>query len=318
MYCPICKNEYQHGIIICPDCGSDLVDEEYKEVLEAVHFKSEKVKDRFIKYLDYCNIAYTVETNDVDENYHIMCEEDSIDKINTAFLSFLYGENEKAIKNKPQKNMNEIDSDNIKEFVDFSMDEKTQDDKGFLEELMSEEVVLNLTENRFHIEEDLVYTSASYKASDSLSTGYFFILFGGCGLIVIALCFLGILEVFSSPFAEYVMGALFIAMFAYGIVLISKNKDMKAAADKEDALLEEISEWQKDNITVAMLDEAASDCDTDEEKDLVKFSLIRTKTNERFPNLASDFLEHVCDTFYAFLEESETSEELEDDNTTEI
>ena len=54
MFCPKCKSEYKRGIIKCPECGVDLVDELLKET--EVKFTGAETEEVFATF----NIADVV------------------------------------------------------------------------------------------------------------------------------------------------------------------------------------------------------------------------------------------------------------------
>ena len=273
MYCPNCKTEYEPEITVCPDCGADLVpelpDEELSEVLR---FKSELVAEKFNEYLHYSNIESSMEYHEDCDRYVIMAKESAMEDVQKAFYAFITVETSK---------------------------------EDVLEDLLDEDIVSDMRTGRFRPYEELEYTSASFKAKDTYSSGVTFLAVGIIGLIVAVLAVTNIIPFFlETPFI-ILMGALFIAMIVYGIHILTHMGEMKEAVNKEEQLLKDIAEWQKENLTEEVLQKAVESSVgegsestlLDEEKDILLSDYVRERTKQQFPTLSADLLEHTVDEF---------------------
>ena len=155
--------------------------------------------------------------------------------------------------------------------------------------------------------EDLVYTSASFKAKDNLSSAITFLGFGICGLLLSILSKTGVINfalLGEGWFGFTVMTTLFALMLVYGIITLLKYKGMTAEVESEERLLKEISAWQKANITEDVLLQASAGAENEEEAELLRMETVRQRTQEQFPTLSAAILEHLTDTFFADSEES--------------
>ena len=101
---------------------------------------------------------------------------------------------------------------------------------------------------------------------------------------------------------DSVMGGVFIIFIIAGIVSFMHAKQVKIEADKEDALIEELLQWAKNNITKEMLDEGL---DLNEPVEILYFSRadkIKDKLMHQFENadeaLISEYTEQIYQNIY--------------------
>ena len=52
-WCPQCKNEYREGVMVCADCGCELVEQEQYDDLVPLTLGDEEQLNRLKKYLEY-------------------------------------------------------------------------------------------------------------------------------------------------------------------------------------------------------------------------------------------------------------------------
>lgn len=185
------------------------------------------------------------------------------------------------------------------ELADCSMDEIDEVVKGMCLEEMSQAQKKN--------KEDIVYTSASFKAKDNLSSAITFLGFGICGLLLSILSKAGVINfalLGEGWFGFTVMTTLFALMLIYGIITLMKYKGMAKEADAEEQMLSDISLWQKENITEDVLLQASAGAENEEEAELLRMEIVRQLTREHFPLLPAAMLEHLTDTFFADSEKS--------------
>lgn len=147
------------------------------------------------------------------------------------------------------------------------------------------------------VKEEIVYTSASFKAEDTRSSGVILLGFGIIGFAAVVLCALDVFKFSLHPMSLAIMGVIFFAMAAYGVISLRKAGTLSANADAENKLIEEVRKWQKENITKDVLSKASEEGLSDEENALVRDDLIRNMTKEAFPDLPSALLEHLIDEY---------------------
>lgn len=308
MYCPNCKTEYEPGITVCPDCGADLVEEldESIPVEEAYRFKSELVAEKFNDYLHYSKIDSVMEYHEDCDRYVILAKKDAFPDIEKAFYAFLTGETGLELKKlRKGAELPEETAEAENDSEETPDAEKSEKEK-FLLLLMDEDVVNELRTGRFHVYEDLQYTSASYKAQDRISSGITFLVVGGIGLVFLTLSLLDILPMFQvAPFTYAVLGIVFALMIFYGAHTLLHMGNMVEAANEETRLLDSIAAWQKENLTEEVLSGVAANAESDEEEDILLSDFIREKTAEHFPSLSPDLLEHTVDVFLESRAEAE-------------
>lgn len=266
MFCPVCKNEYEPGYTRCPDCNVDLVEELVPETdTELYTFKSKNVAEKFLRYLKYSKLNAELSANETVEpySYTVYTSEEELAEAKAAFAVFLSEESAET---------------------DIS------------EELMQEDCMMPIRPKSL-VKEEVVYTSASFKAEDTRSSGYILLGFGIIGLVAVVLCALKVIKFSIHPMSLAIMGIIFLGMAVYGVISLQKAATLAVNADAENKLIEDIKKWQKEHITEEILSAAAEEGLSEEETALVRDDLIRNMTKEAFPNIPSALLEHLTDEF---------------------
>ena len=266
MFCPVCKNEYEPGYTRCPDCNVDLVEELLPEAdTELYTFKSKNVAEKLVRYLKYSNLNPELSADETEEpfSYTVLIPEEELGEAKTAFAVFLSEESAET---------------------DIS------------EELMQEDCMMPIRPKSL-VKEEVVYTSASFKAEDTRSSGYILLGFGIVGMVAVVLCVLEVIKFSIHPMSLAIMGIIFLGMAVYGVISLKKAATLSVNADAENKLIEEVRKWQKEHITDEVLSAAAEDGLSEEENALLRDDLIRNMTKEAFPDLPSALLEHLTDDY---------------------
>ena len=266
MFCPVCKNEYEPGYTRCPDCNVDLVEELVPETdTELYTFKSKNVAEKFLRYLKYSKLNAELSANETVEpySYTVYTSEEELAEAKAAFAVFLSEESAET---------------------DIS------------EELMQEDCMMPIRPKSL-VKEEVVYTSASFKAEDTRSSGYILLGFGIIGLVAVVLCALKVIKFSIHPMSLAIMGIIFLGMAVYGVISLQKAATLAVNADAENKLIEDIKKWQKEHITEEILSAAAEEGLSEEETALVRDDLIRNMTKEAYPKIPSALLEHLTDEF---------------------
>ena len=163
------------------------------------------------------------------------------------------------------------------------------------------EELSDFSENKVHS-----FVRLSDKYDDIMSSSYTLILVGIVGIIFMILVWMKIIPLPISSETSWlfnsVMGGVFIIFIIAGIVSFMHAKQVKTEADKEDALIEELLQWAKDNITKEMLDEGL---DLNEPVEILYFSRadkIKDKLMHQFENadeaLISEYTEQIYQNIY--------------------
>ena len=118
-FCPICKNEYRAGVLICPDCNCDLVDQLTNDEKPVLYIRSEHIMNRFTEYLSDSGIHVRVAQEPEDDRYAICCDPSDNERVKRAFSVFVAVEAGNAMasrSNKPLEEATEITESDLKRF----------------------------------------------------------------------------------------------------------------------------------------------------------------------------------------------------------
>lgn len=281
-WCPKCKNEYVEGTKECADCGCALVETliERKAVIFGEKEQMEKLKE-FLEYSKISDVA--VKQNEEDDTYELFVREEDETQARKLVNVFLKEEAKQKAEMEAQEGADKAEAD------------ETQEDL-----------------NRNVLKYTGVYQDSAAKAEDNKSSAYTLLFVGGVGLVVIALCMFGVIDLNLNETSKYmvygVMGALFILFIVMGVVSMRSYKIFAQKAQKEDNLTGEIRKWCLADLTAEKVDEQLSGEDkalADEMKYFKRTEILKKLISEKFLNLDEAYLEHFVDDIYPEIFEAE-------------
>lgn len=278
-WCPKCKNEYVEGTKECADCGCALVETLTEK--KAVIFGEKEQMEKLKEFLEYSKIdGVSVELNEEDHTYELFVGEEDEKQAKKLANVFLREE----AKQKEEKEASEED-----------------------EEKETEEV-----QDLNPMKSGGVYQDSAAKAEDNKSSAYTLLFVGGVGIVVIALCMFGVIDLNLNETSKYmvygVMGALFILFIVMGVVSMRSYKIFAQKAQKEDNLTGEIRKWCLADLSAEKVDEQLSEEDkalADEMKYFKRIEILKKLISEKFLNLDEAYLEHFVDDIYPEIFEAE-------------
>lgn len=147
------------------------------------------------------------------------------------------------------------------------------------------------------------YISKRSKTEDMKSTAYTFTLVGISGLIFVVLFALGILPVYTASHTKVlicvVMGTMFLIFLGIGIRSFAQIQTYTKDADKEEALIAEITDW-----FLPLYDKSSIDAqlDTNQPEELLYFSryeVMRRYITQKYPTIEETLLDHIIESFYS-------------------
>lgn len=149
------------------------------------------------------------------------------------------------------------------------------------------------------------YQNSAQKAEDNKSSAYTLLFLGVIGLAVCILILSGVIPMYqNSVTTKYlvcgVMSALFILFIVFGFVSMKSFKVLTLKAKSEDSLLEEITKWCEENLTVEKIDAGLFDNEEipEEQKYFARTDKMKKIIQDKFMNLEEAFLDNFIDDYY--------------------
>lgn len=151
------------------------------------------------------------------------------------------------------------------------------------------------------------YVDKRVKAGEYKSSGIVLLGTGIFGIAALVLLYLGIIPSLSSirnnPLFMGVMSVLFVLFVVIGFITCSKVPDILSAAEKDEALIEEIRKMMKESLTKEVIDKKAfpeQDISAMPDMDLYygREEYMQTALKEAFPDADSALLEMMLDERY--------------------
>lgn len=198
--------------------------------------------------------------------------------------------------------------ENVANTSDFSIEksEHDADSSGFSEMPAPKQV--SLTASDAAEEKNTAplhaYVSKKAKAADLKSTAYTFTLVSIVGIIFLILFLFDVLpfetEIHMKILSSVVMGIMFLIFLIIGLRSFLEIKAVSHAADEEEQLFSEITEWFCSSFTAEDMD---GDSETTEESQqyFSRYEAIQQAISEKYPGLDEAFLDHIIETIYSEL-----------------
>ena len=259
MWCPVCKTEYQKGITICKECGSELSEgtEDDFLVTGLCKLKDKETVTQLIKYLQFSGI------NNVKEN-----EEDGVYIINV-----------------PQSQEKQAE----KLMRGFMMAQQEAQDK---------EAYSTGNDSQEKDAGAKTYTKKADEYKDTRTSGITFIIFGLIGVAYLILCKMGILPLAYNNIVLVFLLCMFAFFIAGGFVSVIKSGKIKGQISEEEELTKEIKLWLGENITNELAISWKDADAPEEENELIIISKIGEMLSNYYTQLDASYLEMVADEYF--------------------
>ncbi|MBR1931768.1 MAG: hypothetical protein IJ833_09935 [Lachnospiraceae bacterium] len=261
-WCPKCKNEYRDGILVCADCGCELVTEEQSASLVSLTFGDKEQMNALKEFLEYNQIqGVQLSFDETEEVYELKVAGQDYKQAVAVARIFLQEEATRA--------------------------------------QMKEPVAMTNEETEAETEQTYVYRSSSEKAEDNRSSAVAFLVVGVIGIVVMALGAFGALPIsVANPYLFYgVMSAIFLLFLVMGVISMKNAKLFDKKAESENSLREVVTEWCRGNLNPEKIDSEIEGI-LEQPKEMQYFyrcELMKKKLNHQFLNLDQAFVEHFID-----------------------
>lgn len=152
------------------------------------------------------------------------------------------------------------------------------------------------------------YMNNAEKAQDNRSSGWTLLITGSVGLIAIILIALGVIPLSMSSFTKtmitIVLGSLCVIFIIMGFVSFKNSKEYATKAEAEGDRESRIINWFKENCPAEKIDEMLGqelDGLSEEEAYFRRFAMVRQIVYNQFPDIGTEFHEHMSDEVYETL-----------------
>ena len=198
--------------------------------------------------------------------------------------------------------------DNLNENKDIFKEDIVDDTPLSDEEVLNEK---DFEEDSFFGGGDNTYVKKSDKYEDVRSSAFTMLIVGMLGIIFVVLTITQVIKIPFNPTTAWlfygIMGIVFVAFVVGGLVSFSRAKKLQAEAEIEDAKIDEINAWAKENLSQTTVD---SGLDLNESVEILYFS-----RSEKIINTLMLQFEDVDEGLIDLLTESIYTKIYEDDES---
>lgn len=277
-WCPKCKNEYREGIMVCAECGCELVDERGAGMKKPLITGDEDQLVILKKFLEYNHIKNVeILYDNQQENYMLFVKEEDLfqaQKITRVYLE------QRAMEH--MQKMQEV-----------------QEEANYEPSEAAEQINKQIVESMKPREPLGPYVNNAERAEENRSSATALFLIGSLGLIVMILGIVGVLPFkFSNPYLFYgIMCAVFILFIVMGAVSMKNAKLFAKKAESDNSLRDTLIKWCEDNLTAQSVDAHIAEAASTSEEELYfkRYEVLKAILNHQFMNLDQSFLEKLID-----------------------
>ena len=212
-------------------------------------------------------------------------------------------------KNTFRLDVEEKDVEKAKQLVQVFMTEKANDERERVEQ---QELENATPEQKNAINERIaaahaskksgLYESSAKRMEENKAAAYSLILVGAVGIILIAMCLLGVFplpEFFKGAYLFFtIMGAMCILFLIMGFVSFKNAKGFEKDVESENSLKANLESWCKENLKGEDIDRYILMRNPGLDEDAMFFprnELIKARINHQFMNLDQAFLDRFVD-----------------------
>lgn len=299
MWCPKCKTEYQKGITVCVECGSDLEEGTEDDFVVSVlcELKEEATATKLMEYLEFSGIGKTgiKEENGVFQVTVPDSQYKQAEKLLRGFMIALQEDqenNNSGIQNIVQKGFSNEDILSGEEVLINNTDMEGEDKQEKTSKTTDESpggILYNSSKT---------YTKKADEYKDVRVSGITFIIFGLIGALYLILCETRILPISYNKIVFVCLLCMFIIFVAWGTASVLKSGKIKGQIAEEETLTAGIKEWIDANVTSEMIEGWKDKNASEEENELIIISQLGTKLVNYYTELDTSYLEMVADEYF--------------------
>lgn len=257
MWCPKCKTEYQKGITVCVECGSELEEGTEDDFVVSVlcELKEEATAAKLMEYLEFSGIG-KAGIKEEDGVFSITVPDSQYKQAEKLLRGFMIALQEDQESN--SGGMQEtIQEDFYNEDIPSGEEEiPIQNDADVEGEDRQERTDKKADESPEGIlyNSSKTYTKKADEYKDVKVSGITFIVFGLAGALYLILCELEVLPISYNKVVFICLLCMFIIFAAWGTVTVFKSRKIKGQITEEETLTAKIKEWIDENVTSEMIE----------------------------------------------------------------
>lgn len=303
-WCPECKKEYSEDIQTCNDCNTNLIDSLDNvtvDDVQLVEIENESDADKFMKYLQYCNInSGTLILNKASGTYLIFVNKSDEKQAKKFYKAFDEVELEPDSEVEDDTDM-ELDSSSILEDEENVHEYKLKDedfDSDDFESKDDKSVSRASKDGNKSKKNSGAYVKKRDQYNDLRSSFVMFTFVSILGFAFLLLNAFKVIQIYNNPIQYIVTTLMFVAFLYVGISSLLRSKKVYKEIGEEEALTEQLTQWMISNITLIDLNKSINENLSDEMLFYKHIELIKNRINETFGEIEDSYLDLIVEDFY--------------------
>ncbi len=177
---------------------------------------------------------------------------------------------------------------------------KALQEEGLLTDINEDEI----KDNSMHLmEKNEHYEKPEDRAMEYKSGAFAMFIVGVAGLILLILADVGVIKfpMYGSGklLINIVMGGMFVAFFALGIMSFRTYRKLKTDATSDDDLENRIIEWVHNNLSIYTMQAHDVPGEKEEVQYFARIKVIKDSIAASFPEAEASFIEYIAEKVYS-------------------